>query len=97
MFTQNKEQFHDNPLNDSGFTPASSHTSSTRGTNNATHDQFDPNLVQVLAQEMIKLMKGKQGEQSYDNQQSFAHFSGTTSVISNSYAAHSRSWICYAT
>jgi len=93
VFTQTTESFPYSPLDNSasGFTPASPHTSGTGGVTNASHGQFDPNLVQLLAQEMMKLMKGNQVEPSPDSQQSFAHFAGITSVTSTSYAPHSSS------
>ena len=47
--------------------------------------QFDPNMVQALAQEIMQLLKGKQVEQQSDNMHSFAHLAGN---ISSSISFH---------
>ena len=45
--------------------------------------QWNPNLVQALAQEMMKIMKGKNtAAQQLDDMQSFAHFAGMISKSS---------------
>ena len=46
--------------------------------------QFDPSMVQALAQEMLKRMKGKgMAEASSEHMPSFAHFAGMTSMTSS--------------
>jgi len=55
VFTQNKEQIQEDPLMDSSFADTGADA------------QFNPSLVQALAQEMIKFMKGKEGEQQHDH------------------------------
>jgi len=51
--------------------------------------QFDPSMVQALAQEMMKFFKGKQVEQQPDNMPpSFAHFAGSQSIVSSSVSSH---------
>ena len=52
--------------------------------------QFDSSLIQAVAQEMMKIMKGKNtAAHQFDNMQSFAHFAG---MINKS----SHSGTCYA-
>ena len=61
--------------------------------------QFDFNMVQALAQEMMKLLKGKGIPETSSDVPSFAHFAGMTSTGSHSaiYCAvshsHGGSWI----
>lgn len=46
-------------------------------------------MVKALAQEMMKLLKGKQVEQQPDNMHhSFAHFIGSQSIVSSSISSH---------
>ena len=77
VFTQNKEHNQDDPLEESS-------PSSTTATSH-----FDPNLVQALAQEMMKFMKGKQVEQEPNHLRSYAYFTGIiTSTSPNSISSH---------
>jgi len=59
VVTQNKEQFQDSPLEDSSPITTSTHSSGTGGSSTAGLGQFDPSLVEALAQEIIKFMKGR--------------------------------------
>ena len=63
---------HETPLKDSGSTKT-------------VVGQFDSNLLQALAQDMMKLMKGKQVDQQQDHLHSYAHFAGTHSITSPSH------------
>jgi len=77
VLTQNTEQMQEDPLEDSSLV------------NTGVNTQFDTSLVQALAQEMMKFMKGKQGEQQHDHLQSFAHFAGSLSTGFSSISSHS--------
>lgn len=50
------------------------------GSSKTVAREFYSNLLQALAQEIMKLMEGKQVGQQYDNLHSFAHVAGTPLV-----------------
>lgn len=59
---------------------------SSHSSTSSSISKLDPNLVQSLAQEMMRLVKGQQGiELQSNNPNAFAHFAGMDSTGSHSH------------